>query len=183
VTKKECLHKWIDNLTNYCNAMSMRIAKNWLGQVIPFGIDLVGGDSDLDPFCPGQLLRIISSPLLNSFVAFPGQRGIDDCARIKIFCVRIWAETDCVGSWGIALANCSHFQKLHMIQAKRKMATIAWNPHGFHLVDTLPKGESFTATYYIEHILQPILEYRAKSGLRQFITHADDARPHAARKF
>jgi hypothetical protein len=32
---------------------------------------------------------------------------------------------------------------------------IAWNPHGFHVVGALPKGESFNATYYIEHIRQP----------------------------
>jgi hypothetical protein len=42
--------------------------------------------------------------------------------------------------------------------------TIAWNPHSFHVVDVLPKGESFNTTYYIEHIIQQILEYRPKSG-------------------
>jgi histone-lysine N-methyltransferase SETMAR len=69
-----------------------------------------------------------------------------------------------------------------MIQAKKKMATIAWNPHGFHVVDTLPKWESFNITYYIKHILWPILEHRPKLRLRQFIIYADNARLYAARK-
>jgi hypothetical protein len=51
-----------------------------------------------------------------------------------------------------------------MIQAKKKMITIAWNPHDFHAVNALLKGESFNATYYIEHILSSIFEYCLKSG-------------------
>jgi hypothetical protein len=73
-------------------------------------------------------------------------------------------------------------KKKHMIQAKKRMATIAWNPHGFHVVYALPKKENFKATYYIEHIMRPILEYRLKSGLHQFIVHVDNARPQTARK-
>jgi transposase len=63
-----------------------------------------------------------------------------------------------------------------------KMITIALNPHSFHVVEALPKGETFNAIYYIEHILQPTLEYRPKSGLRQLIIHVDNARRYTARK-
>jgi hypothetical protein len=51
----------------------------------------------------------------------------------------------------------------HMIQVKRKMITMIWNPHGFHIVHALPKGENFNVIYYVEHILQLILEYYSKS--------------------
>jgi hypothetical protein len=52
----------------------------------------------------------------------------------------------------------------------------------FYIVDPLPKGESFNATYYIENILQPILEYCLKSGLCQLLIHADNDRSHTIRK-
>jgi hypothetical protein len=29
----------------------------------------------------------------------------------------------------------------HIIQIKQKMATIAWNPHGFHVIDDFPKDK------------------------------------------
>jgi hypothetical protein len=66
--------------------------------------------------------------------------------------------------------------------SKEKVVRIAQNPDGFHAVDALPKGENFNAAYCTEHILQPILEYRSKSGLCQFIIHQDNVRSHMARK-
>jgi hypothetical protein len=44
------------------------------------------------------------------------------------------------------------------------MITIAWNLLGFHVVDFLPRAQTFSANHYIEYILQPILELRPKSG-------------------
>jgi hypothetical protein len=37
-----------------------------------------------------------------------------------------------------------------MINSKKLMVTIVWNPLGFHLIDVLPKGQTFNAAYYIE---------------------------------
>jgi hypothetical protein len=33
------------------------------------------------------------------------------------------------------------------------MLTVAWNPHGFHLVNVLSKEQKWTNQYYIDHIL------------------------------
>jgi hypothetical protein len=44
-----------------------------------------------------------------------------------------------------------------MIGDRKTMITIVWNPHGFHLVDALPKGQKFNASYYINTILHALL--------------------------
>jgi hypothetical protein len=41
----------------------------------------------------------------------------------------------------------------HMIEDRKMMITIIWNPHGFHIIDTLPKGQTFNATYYVNIVL------------------------------
>jgi hypothetical protein len=41
----------------------------------------------------------------------------------------------------------------HMIGDRKMMITIVWNPHGFHLLDALPKGQKFNASYYLEIVL------------------------------
>jgi histone-lysine N-methyltransferase SETMAR len=70
----------------------------------------------------------------------------------------------------------------HMIGDRKMMVTIVWNPQGFHLVDALPKGQKFNANYYIDRILQPFLENRSTGRGPGLIIHADNARPHTARK-
>jgi transposase InsO family protein len=62
------------------------------------------------------------------------------------------------------------------------MVTIVWNPHGFHLVDGLPKGQKFNASYYIDNILQSLLEGRSTGPDSGLIIHADNARPHTAQR-
>jgi hypothetical protein len=37
----------------------------------------------------------------------------------------------------------------HMIQSPKLMLTFIWNPHGFQVVDVMPKREMFTAACYI----------------------------------
>jgi hypothetical protein len=49
----------------------------------------------------------------------------------------------------------------HMIGDWKMMVTIVWNPHGFHLVDALPKGQKFNPSYHINTIRQPLLESRS----------------------
>jgi hypothetical protein len=41
----------------------------------------------------------------------------------------------------------------HMIGERKMMTKIDWNPQGFHLVEALPKGKKFNASYYIDRIL------------------------------
>jgi hypothetical protein len=38
------------------------------------------------------------------------------------------------------------------------MLTVVWDPHGFHLIDVLPKGSKFNAGHYISHILSLLRE-------------------------
>jgi histone-lysine N-methyltransferase SETMAR len=70
----------------------------------------------------------------------------------------------------------------HMIGDKKIMVTIAWNPLGFHLVDVLPKGMLFNAEYYRDNILAPLLRLRPDPENRYLVIHADNARPHTAKK-
>jgi len=34
-----------------------------------------------------------------------------------------------------------------MINSPKMMLTIVWNPHGFHVIDVLPKGYKFNSDY------------------------------------
>jgi histone-lysine N-methyltransferase SETMAR len=70
----------------------------------------------------------------------------------------------------------------HMIGDRKMMITIVWNLHGFHLVDGLPKGQKFNASYYIDNLLQPLLESLSTGPGSGLIIHADNARPHTAQK-
>jgi histone-lysine N-methyltransferase SETMAR len=69
-----------------------------------------------------------------------------------------------------------------MIWDRKMMVSIVWNPHDFHLVDGLPKGQKFNASYYIDNILQPIFESRSTGPGSGLIIHADNARPHTAQR-
>jgi hypothetical protein len=62
------------------------------------------------------------------------------------------------------------------------MVTIAWNPLGFHLLDALPKGNTFNAGYYRVNILTELLPLRPQVDGRRLAIHADSARSHTARK-
>jgi transposase len=61
------------------------------------------------------------------------------------------------------------------------MATIAWNPLEFGLLDALPKSNTFNIEYYRVNILTELLPFhpQANGGL---IIHAGSARPHTARE-
>jgi hypothetical protein len=62
------------------------------------------------------------------------------------------------------------------------MVTIVWNPLGFHLLDTLPKGNTFDAEYDRVDILAEPLPFRSKVDGRRLVAHVDNARPHTGRK-
>jgi hypothetical protein len=70
----------------------------------------------------------------------------------------------------------------HMIEDRKMMVTIVWNSQGFHLIDALPKSQKFNASYYIDMILQLLLENRSTVLGPGLIIHADNAWPHTARK-
>jgi hypothetical protein len=47
-----------------------------------------------------------------------------------------------------------------MIQSPKLTVMFVWNPHGFQVVDAIPKGEMFTGTYSIQNILIEIVARR-----------------------
>jgi transposase InsO family protein len=64
----------------------------------------------------------------------------------------------------------------------KMIVTIVRNSRGFHLVDAVPKGQKTNANYYIDRILQPLLESRSTGRGPGLMIHADNARPYPARK-
>jgi histone-lysine N-methyltransferase SETMAR len=62
------------------------------------------------------------------------------------------------------------------------METIAWNPVGFHLLDALPKGNALNVKHDRVNILTEFLPLRLQVDRRRLVIHADNARPHTARK-
>jgi hypothetical protein len=69
-----------------------------------------------------------------------------------------------------------------LISGPKTMLTVVWNPHGFHLVSLLPKGQNWTSQYYIDHILPEICALRDARARRKLVVHADNARPHVAKR-
>jgi histone-lysine N-methyltransferase SETMAR len=64
------------------------------------------------------------------------------------------------------------------------MLSLVWNPGGFHLVNILPKGFKFNASYDLTQILEPLSKWRrtkVERTNRKLIVHADNARPHMAK--
>jgi hypothetical protein len=62
------------------------------------------------------------------------------------------------------------------------MLTVVWNPYGFHLVSLLPKGQKWTSQCYIDQILPEICALRDVRDRRKLVVHADDTRPHVAKR-
>jgi hypothetical protein len=69
-----------------------------------------------------------------------------------------------------------------MIGDRKMMDTIVWTPHDFHLVDGFPKGQKFNASYYVDNILQHLLESRSTGPGSGLIIHADNARLHTTQR-
>jgi hypothetical protein len=72
----------------------------------------------------------------------------------------------------------------HVIQSKKLILTIVWNPSGFHLINVLSAGCNFNPSHDVTNILGPIAGCRrvqAGASRRRLIIHADNARPHVAK--
>jgi hypothetical protein len=62
------------------------------------------------------------------------------------------------------------------------MLTAVWNPHGFQLVGVLPKRQKWTNQFYIDHIPPEICTLREPGTQRKVVVHADNAKPHVAKR-
>jgi hypothetical protein len=69
-----------------------------------------------------------------------------------------------------------------MISSPKTILTVVWNPHGFHLVYLLPKRQKWASQDYINHILPEICALRDARDRRKLVVHADNARPHVAKR-
>jgi hypothetical protein len=54
------------------------------------------------------------------------------------------------------------------------MATIAWNPLEFHLLEALPKGNTFNTESYRVNLLTDVLPLRPQVDGRRLLIHADN---------
>jgi hypothetical protein len=72
----------------------------------------------------------------------------------------------------------------HTVQSPKFMLAVVWNPIGFHVLKTLPKGRKFNAQYYINDILVAISDWRRQTrGTRpnKLWVHSDDVRSHTVK--
>jgi hypothetical protein len=62
------------------------------------------------------------------------------------------------------------------------MFTVLWNPDIFHVVKFLPEGEHFNTAYFVEVIMQRLLENvcpgMEENDPKPILLHLDNARPH-----
>jgi hypothetical protein len=69
----------------------------------------------------------------------------------------------------------------HMIQSKKFMVTILWNPSRLLLVTVFPTARKSNSDSCFTHRISPNSDWRSTEGgkgERKFIIHADDARTH-----
>jgi histone-lysine N-methyltransferase SETMAR len=62
--------------------------------------------------------------------------------------------------------------------------TIIWNLGGFHLVNIMPKGFEFNASYDVTQIFNPLSKWRRTQvghTNRKLIVHADNGSPHTTK--
>jgi histone-lysine N-methyltransferase SETMAR len=67
------------------------------------------------------------------------------------------------------------------IDREKAMLTVAWNTRGFHLIGAMPRGEKFTAWYFIDKISTPIWAQLIPTWRRKLVIHADNSRCHNAK--
>ena len=68
------------------------------------------------------------------------------------------------------------------IQMQKVMVTIVWGVNGIYIVDFLPYGRSYNSSYFVEHILNRIVETKAdiwsESDFKRIWLHLDNCRVH-----
>jgi histone-lysine N-methyltransferase SETMAR len=70
----------------------------------------------------------------------------------------------------------------YMIGDRKMTVPIVWNPQGFRLVDALSKGQKCKVNYYIDIVLQSLLESRSTGRGPCLTIHADNARSQTAQR-
>jgi hypothetical protein len=73
------------------------------------------------------------------------------------------------------------FFSKHTMASEKLMITVVWNPQGFRVIQSLPKGIKWTGRYDSDNILSQIAALRNVGRHRKMIVHADNAGLHAAK--
>jgi hypothetical protein len=72
--------------------------------------------------------------------------------------------------------------KRQTISTPKTMLIVVWNPHGFHMVNVLPKGQKWTSQYYIDYVIPEIGALRDARDRRKLAARTDSAKPHVAKR-
>jgi hypothetical protein len=67
------------------------------------------------------------------------------------------------------------------IANQKSTITVVWNPHGLHVIQSLPKGIKWTGKYDSDNIVSQIDALRDLGSHGKMIVHADNAGPHVAK--
>jgi hypothetical protein len=67
------------------------------------------------------------------------------------------------------------------IASQKLMITVVWNPHGFQVIQSLPKRIKWTSRYYSDNILSEIGALRDVDIHREMIIRADKAGPQVVK--
>jgi hypothetical protein len=67
------------------------------------------------------------------------------------------------------------------IASQKLMITVVWNPHGFHVIQSLPKGTKWTGRYYSNNSIAQIAAVLDVDSHRKTIIYADNCGPHVAK--
>jgi hypothetical protein len=68
-----------------------------------------------------------------------------------------------------------------VINSPKVMLTVFWSPNGFHLIEALPAGQTFTSDYFSQTILYTLHKNLSHMTARRIVVHMDNARPHRSK--
>lgn len=117
----------------------------------------------------GQLLDILSAARHNSWNYLV--TGDESWFYLETSYERIWLQRD----------SPRPVREKKVINSPKVMITVFWSPNGFHLVEALPKGQTFTSDYFSQTILYSLRKNLFAMTGRRTIIHMDNARPHRSK--
>ena len=83
------------------------------------------------------------------------------------------------GQWAAAAEDVG--ERVKQVFAPKTMVVIAWGVRGFHIVESLPAGKTFTGEYaaaLLHRLDDSMRASRPEMGMRGMTLHWDNARPH-----
>jgi hypothetical protein len=98
-------------------------------------------------------IRVQTAIELLQVLSVQSKRQWHDTVTLDESCIYLFSEHDLMlTAPGKIVAD----RERHTVESPKFMLTIVWNPIGFHVLKTLPKGRKFNAQYYTNDILVAI---------------------------